>query len=67
MKESLVESLQDPVSGEAVELETFETGKDSLGDPSIIEGLLYSPNAGNAFPIIQGVPMMIPRLSQPTF
>jgi SAM-dependent methyltransferase/uncharacterized protein YbaR (Trm112 family) len=60
VKESLIRFLQDPDSGEALELVPLERGKDSLGDDTITEGLLYAPRAGSLFPIIHGVPVMIP-------
>jgi hypothetical protein len=42
VKESFVAFLQDPASGEPLELVPFETGSDALGDPTIVEGLLYA-------------------------
>jgi SAM-dependent methyltransferase/uncharacterized protein YbaR (Trm112 family) len=60
MKESLLQFLQDPVSGEALEVVPFECGTDCLGEPTITEGLLYAPRSDSAFPIIYGVPVMIP-------
>ena len=60
MRESFVRLLQDPVSGEALELVPLERGTDSLGDATITEGLLYAQGRGSAFPIISGVPVMIP-------
>jgi SAM-dependent methyltransferase/uncharacterized protein YbaR (Trm112 family) len=60
VKESFVRLLQDPVSGEALKLVALERGTDSLGDATITEGLLYAQGRGSAFPIISGVPVMIP-------
>jgi SAM-dependent methyltransferase/uncharacterized protein YbaR (Trm112 family) len=51
--------LRDPVSGGPVDLASFKEGVDTLGERSILEGLLYSAN-GHAFPIVEGVPVMIP-------
>jgi ubiquinone/menaquinone biosynthesis C-methylase UbiE/uncharacterized protein YbaR (Trm112 family) len=67
MKESLNALLQDPVSGEELEIFPFVTGVDSLGDVTVIEGLLHAPAAGRAYPIINGVPVMLPSAFPQTF
>jgi SAM-dependent methyltransferase len=59
MKESLVRFLQDPSSGEALDLLPLETGTDCLGDATVTAGILYSARTGSAFPVIDGVPVMI--------
>ncbi len=66
MQDALVDLLQDPVSGEGVQLSVFETSANAVGEMSIIEGILYS-KSGAAFPIIRGVPVMIPSAFPPAF
>jgi SAM-dependent methyltransferase len=59
LEEFFVRLLQDPVSGESLELEVFETAISTDGHKSITEGILHS-KSGAVFPIVKGVPVMIP-------
>jgi SAM-dependent methyltransferase len=60
VKQSLAKLLQDPVSGDEVELVPLETTVDRFGAAEITEGVLYAPRSGSAFPIVNGVPVMLP-------
>lgn len=60
MKERLVELLRDPLSGDPLELTEFERQTDNIGEGTILEGILFNRTAGTAYPIVNGVPVMIP-------
>ena len=59
MKRSLTRLLRHPRSGRPLRLAVFQAGPDALGEESITEGVLFDEESGDAYPILNGVPVML--------
>jgi SAM-dependent methyltransferase/uncharacterized protein YbaR (Trm112 family) len=66
MRASLLTILRSPQKEEVLTLHAFDTSNDA-GEENIIEGLLVTPNADKAFPIVGGVPVMFESAFTKTF
>src|SRR5262247_1723118 len=59
MRDLLRNLIRQPSSGEELELAAFEVLTGSDGSFDVREGVLFNPSTGKAYPIMDGVPVML--------
>ncbi len=67
MRETLTNLIRGSVSGKILELAVFDTRSEQNGSAKVVEGILFDPASREAYPICDGVPIMLENVFTQAF